>query len=153
MNPLHEGGEEINYGQLPLPWRKKEHTFDPEFFKCQNKIVKYNSTQLSEWRVRRNLTVLLYCKNLLFQISRIQAVVSFSHTILSDPGTWKHLGMLFIIFLITFIIMISTKSNLSVNDENSVTARIQTLISFVLAGYVSIVITRLLVGIVFAIPL
>lgn len=68
--------------------------------------------------------------------------MSFSHTIVSDINTWMHLGMLTIICFITMGIMIVTESNMSVNDNNSVTTRIQTLISFVLAGYVSIVINR-----------
>jgi predicted nucleic acid-binding Zn ribbon protein len=42
--------------QIPMPWRKKEHTFDPVFFKCDNKkIVKYESKDLKIWRVKKTL--------------------------------------------------------------------------------------------------
>lgn len=48
---LNEAKLKDDLNQLPLPWRKKVHTFDPEFFKCDQKIVKYNSSQLADWRV------------------------------------------------------------------------------------------------------
>jgi hypothetical protein len=45
-----------DFGQLPLPWEKETNYLDPEFFKCDGKIVKYSSSQLSEWRVSYNPT-------------------------------------------------------------------------------------------------
>lgn len=41
--------------QMQIPWRKKEHRFDPVFFKCENKkIVKYESRELKIWGVSRS---------------------------------------------------------------------------------------------------
>lgn len=40
-------------GQLPIPWRKKTHTFDPEFHKDDmKKLVKYKSEDLKIWGVK-----------------------------------------------------------------------------------------------------
>lgn len=41
-------------GQMAIPWRQKVHTFDPEFFKCDKKIVKYDSKALNDYRVSYN---------------------------------------------------------------------------------------------------
>jgi hypothetical protein len=71
-----------------------------------------------------------------------QALMSFSHTILSDYDTWNHLGMLTVICFISMAIVIGTGSYKSIFDGNAVAAKIQTLISFVFAGYISIVINR-----------
>jgi hypothetical protein len=107
--------------QIPLPWRKKEHTFDPVFFKCDNsKIVKYESKDLKIWR----------------------ALLSASHTILGDWDTWNHLSILTVICFTTMAIVIACGDNSSILDNNAVASRIQTLISFVFAGYITIVINR-----------
>lgn len=75
-NPIHEADLEMSavastsaeqedasdvaikkaYGQMEVPLRKKEHTFmgvrfDPTFYKCDGKIVKYDSSGLSIWKV------------------------------------------------------------------------------------------------------
>ncbi len=129
FNPLRAekaftiGDDEIKEDYLrqkPLPWRKKIHTFDPEFFKCDNKIVKFNHLQLGDFR----------------------ALVSFSHTIVSDGNTWKHLNMLTILCFIAMAIVYFSGSYRSINDSSNVSARIQTLISFVFASYVTLVINR-----------
>jgi hypothetical protein len=40
------------FNQMPLPCRKKEHRFDPTFFKCpKKKIAKYESKDLKIWGV------------------------------------------------------------------------------------------------------
>lgn len=106
--------------QNPLPWRKKVHTFDPEFFKCDNRIVKFNHAQLGDFR----------------------ALISFSHTILSSGNTWKHLNMLTVLCFATSVIVYFTGSYRSVNDSSNVSSRIQTLISFVFASYISLMISR-----------
>lgn len=71
-----------------------------------------------------------------------QALISFSHTILSDGDTWSHLSGLTVICFITMTVCIATGNYRSIDDGDSVTARIQVLISFVFAGYVNIVINR-----------
>lgn len=82
MNPLHEetiieDNQELTtilkdgkitrkeiLAQLPLPWRKKEHRFDPTFYKCEGKkIVKYESKDLKIWGVsliHENSIVFIY---------------------------------------------------------------------------------------------
>lgn len=129
LNPIGQGktfslsDDEIKQdylAQKPLPWRKKVHKFDPEFFKCDNKIVKFNHSQLGDFR----------------------ALVSFSHTIVSDSNTWKHLNLLTIVCFITMAVVYFSQSYRSVNDSSNVSSRIQTLISFVFASYISLVISR-----------
>lgn len=71
-----------------------------------------------------------------------QALVSFSHTIISDGDTWSHLSMLTVICFITMGICIATDAHKSQWDENAVVGRIQLLISFIFAGYVNVVISR-----------
>lgn len=39
------------FGQLDMPWRVKHHVFDPTFYKCDSKVVKYDAPALSIWRV------------------------------------------------------------------------------------------------------
>lgn len=129
LNPMAKGkafslsDDEIKQdylAQKSLPWRKKVHKFDPEFFKCDNKIVKFNHSQLGDFR----------------------ALVSFSHTIVSDSNTWKHLNLLTILCFITMAVVYFSQSYRSVNDSSNVSSRIQTLISFVFASYISLVISR-----------
>jgi hypothetical protein len=38
-------------GQLPIPMEKEEHLLDPWFFKCDDKIVKYDMRELGRWKV------------------------------------------------------------------------------------------------------
>ena len=71
-----------------------------------------------------------------------KALVSFSHTLLSDWDTWNHLTMLTVICFVTMAITIGSGSYKSVFDGNAVAGKIQTLISFVFAGYITIVINR-----------
>ncbi|RYG95675.1 hypothetical protein EON65_55620 [archaeon] len=108
------------FNQMPPPMYKKVHRFDPTFYKCDSKIVKYESRELHVWK----------------------ALVSFSHTILSDGDTWSHLSALTIICFITMGICVASGSYKSIYDSNSVVSRIQLLISFVFASYITLVINR-----------
>ena len=38
-------------GQKEIPMVKEEHMFDPWFFKCDDKIVKYDMRELGKWKV------------------------------------------------------------------------------------------------------
>jgi hypothetical protein len=69
-------------------------------------------------------------------------MLSCSHTILGDWDTWNHLTILTVICFSTMAIVIASGSNSSILDNSAVAARIQTLISFVFAGYISLIITR-----------
>jgi hypothetical protein len=64
MNPIHKSEQELTsrkgsktsrkdvLRQIEIPWRKKEHRFDPTFFKCEGKkIVKYEPKDLKVWGV------------------------------------------------------------------------------------------------------
>jgi hypothetical protein len=65
LNPIHESKEtdsQMNMesktktrkdilGQKGFPWKRKEHRLDPAFYKCQGKIVKYESKELNIWGV------------------------------------------------------------------------------------------------------
>eukprot|EP01034_Spumella_vulgaris_P023521 gene23521-29743_t len=101
---------------MEVPMYKKEHRFAPWLLKCDVEYLKF--------------------------VTKFQALLSFSHTILSDWDTWNHLNMLTVICGITMAVCILSGNFRSIQDENNVTARIQTLISFVFAGYISIVINR-----------
>lgn len=68
--------------------------------------------------------------------------MSFSHTILGEGDTWRHLGWLTVMSFLTMGIVYFTGSESSTENTNSVSSKIQTLISFVLASYISIVINR-----------
>eukprot|EP01031_Cornospumella_fuschlensis_P037398 gene37398-45415_t len=117
-----KSAEEIKnlFDQMVPPMYKKVHTFDPTFMKCDGKIVKYESREMHVWK----------------------ALVSFSHTILSDGDTWSHLSALTVICFIAMGICIATGSYKSIYDSNSVVSRIQLLISFVFAAYITLVINR-----------
>eukprot|EP00981_Chlorochromonas_danica_P009125 scaffold2507_cov257-Ochromonas_danica.AAC.3 len=108
------------FGQMDMPWRVKQHVFDPTFYKCDSKVVKYDAPALSIWR----------------------ALVSFSHTIISDRDTWLHLLILGIICVLTTVICYESGAYRSVYDDGTVTSRIQVLISFVFASYISLIISR-----------
>lgn len=67
MNPLsshskddtaHRLASEDTYrketlSQLAVPLEKEEHTLDPWFLKCDDKIVKYDMRELGKWKVSR----------------------------------------------------------------------------------------------------
>ena len=38
--------------QKPIPMEKEEHLLDPWFYKCDDKIVKYDMRELGRWKVR-----------------------------------------------------------------------------------------------------
>lgn len=107
-------------GQMDVPWEKRTYRFAPWVLKCDHKVVKYDSRGFNIWR----------------------ALLSFSHTILSDMDTWYHLNYLTIICAMTMAICVTSGSYRSIEDTSSVTTRIQTLISFIFAAYVTIVINR-----------
>lgn len=67
------------FKQIDIPWYKKVHKISPWFLKCDHKIVKYDVSGLRIWR----------------------ALLSFSHTILSD---WVRL---------VFILASRTSTNLN----------------------------------------
>jgi len=71
-----------------------------------------------------------------------QALVSCWYTVLSDWDTWNHLTFLTIVCFFTMFMVIITGSTRSVYDNNSVVNKALTLVSFVFAGYVAIVINR-----------
>jgi hypothetical protein len=71
-----------------------------------------------------------------------QAVVSCWYTVLSDQDTWNHLIFLTVVCFLTMFIVIISGSVKSVYDDNAVVNKALTLVSFVFAGYVSIVINR-----------
>lgn len=126
INPLHgdKRKDVLDYrqefGQLPLPWKVVTGKFDPTFNLCDGKILRYEPKQLAIWR----------------------ALVSTSSTILTDWDTWNHLTILTVIcFITTFLVWISG-SEQSIEDTNSVVNRIQVLISFIFASYVTIIINR-----------
>eukprot|EP01035_Chromulina_nebulosa_P031306 gene31306-41725_t len=106
--------------QIPVPWVKNTHLVAPWFLKADSKIAKYDMSGLHIWR----------------------ALFSFSHTILGDLDTWYHLGYLTIICFITMAVVYYSGSYLSVDNNSDLTSRTQLLLSFVLAGYISIVINR-----------
>ena len=72
----------------------------------------------------------------------LQAVVSCWYTVLSDQDTWNHLIFLTVVCFVTMFIVIISDSVKSVYDDNAVVNKALTLVSFVFAGYVSIVINR-----------
>lgn len=37
--------------QKPIPMEKEEHLLDPWFYKCDDKIVKYDMRELGRWKV------------------------------------------------------------------------------------------------------
>lgn len=41
----------ITLDQQPIPTTKEEHLLDPWFFKCDDKIVKYDMKELGRWKV------------------------------------------------------------------------------------------------------
>lgn len=43
----------ITLDQKPIPTTKEEHLLDPWFFKCDDKIVKYDMKELGRWKVRK----------------------------------------------------------------------------------------------------
>eukprot|EP01032_Pedospumella_encystans_P017306 gene17306-19727_t len=106
--------------QKPIPMEKEEHLLDPWFYKCDDKIVKYDMRELGRWK----------------------ALVSCWYTVLSDWDTWNHLTFLTIVCFFTMFMVIITGSTRSVYDNNSVVNKALTLVSFVFAGYVAIVINR-----------
>jgi len=106
--------------QKDVPWTKKEHLIAPWFLKCDGKIAKYDMSGLHIWR----------------------ALFSFSHTVLGDWDTWYHLNYLTVICFLTMGIVLLTGSYKSINNTSDLTARAQLLITFVLAGYITIVINR-----------
>ena len=65
MNPLspdsdvQEESEEqyrrTTLNQLPIPTEKEDHLLDPWFFKCDDKIVKYDIRELGRWKVFVNM--------------------------------------------------------------------------------------------------
>ncbi len=143
--------------QMDIPWEKVESRFDPDFMKCDGKIVKYDSKGLAIWRVSFVLPRALSSADCLFVLSLPlfivisflhnpllfpQALVASSYTIISDSGTWYHLNMLTIICFATMAVCYFTDAYKSQSDNNAVVNRIQTLISFVLASYVTIVVNR-----------
>lgn len=64
------------------------------------------------------------------------------YTVLSDQDTWNHLIFLTVVCFFTMFVVLITKSTKSVYDDNAVVNKALTLVSFVFAGYVSIVINR-----------
>jgi len=132
VSPLHSTVEAVKvdidgnrrrelFGQMPIPWIKKEHRFDPmNFIKSGRKIVNYDAKELRIWG----------------------ALISFSHTVLSDRNTWRHLTLLTVICFCTMGIVVGSGTYKSIKDQNTVSGKIQTLISFVFAGYIGIVINR-----------
>lgn len=108
-------------GQLKPNTYLKVHFAAPWLLKSEGRIVKYDPNGFRIWRA-------LFC---------------FSHTILSDWDTWTHLTYLTMLCGITFVItLFFDNSYKSISDADSVTARVNILISFVLAAYISIVINR-----------
>lgn len=49
------------FAQMEVPLRKKTHRLDPTFFKCDGKIVKYDSASLNIWRVSQYTTPCFFC--------------------------------------------------------------------------------------------
>lgn len=41
----------VTLDQQPIPTTKEEHLLDPWFFKCDDKIVKYDMKELGRWKV------------------------------------------------------------------------------------------------------
>lgn len=68
--------------------------------------------------------------------------MSFSHTLLSDWDTWNHLTLLTVICFVTMAIVVASGSYKSAWDGDFMAGKIQTLISFVFAGYIGIVLHR-----------
>lgn len=64
------------------------------------------------------------------------------YTVLSDQDTWNHLIFLTVVCFFTMFVVLISGSVKSVYDDNSVVNKALTLVSFVFAGYVSIVINR-----------
>lgn len=53
LNFFHERRVQI-LGQMAVPMYKKVHMFDPDFIKCDHKIVKYSVHRSGVWKVSYN---------------------------------------------------------------------------------------------------
>jgi hypothetical protein len=71
-----------------------------------------------------------------------QALVSCSHTIITDWETWQHLGVLLFIGGVSSVFVINTGMYKSIGESNPVLTRISLLISFILSGYITITVNR-----------
>lgn len=81
VSPLHSTVEAVKvdidgnrrrelFGQIPIPWIKKEHRFDPmNFIKSGRKIVNYDAKELRIWGVSDLTTELKDCLRFLFFFS------------------------------------------------------------------------------------
>eukprot|EP01032_Pedospumella_encystans_P008138 gene8138-9693_t len=107
-------------GQTKVPVYQKPHFWSPDFVKCDGKIIKYDLRALGIWR----------------------ALVSCSHTIITDYETWQHLGCLVLVGVLTALFVVFTGLNKSIGEGDPVTARISLLISFILSGYITITVNR-----------
>jgi hypothetical protein len=111
-------------GQLPVPWRIKTNYFCASLFKSNEesptRVVKYDIRSLHIWK----------------------ALTSVSHTLLGDMDTWYHLTILTVICFITMGITIGSGSYKSIGNTIDIGTKSQILISFVLAGYMTIVVNR-----------
>lgn len=123
---VHDESNKINsiVNPMPVPWRIKESTYSPQLYKSNEelptRVVKYDVRGLHIWR----------------------ALTSFSHTLIGDMDTWYHLMILTVICFITMGITIGSGSSQSIGNTVDVGTRSQILVSFVLAGYVTIVVNR-----------
>lgn len=117
--------------------RKKEYSFDADFLKAGRKIGELDAKELKIWGVRAFINLAESLLTIFFL--SLQALLSLFHILLVDRNTWIHLTMLTVICFCSAVIVIATNSYKSNKDQNG---RIQTLISFVFAGYIGIVINR-----------
>ena len=84
-----------------------------------NKIYKYKKSELAVWR----------------------ALVTVSHTIITNKETWYLLFLCIVITIITIGIVFATGSEGSVSEDD-VTGKVIVLLSFVLAGFVTFCLNR-----------
>lgn len=56
-NITHDESVQI-LGQIAVPIYKKMHSFDPDFIKCDNKIVKYSVRRKDVWKVSMRLNII-----------------------------------------------------------------------------------------------
>eukprot|EP01040_Poterioochromonas_malhamensis_P004655 gene4655-4988_t len=118
VTPIYSSIEPVEIETEPREsWRKKEYSFDPNFVKAGRKIGEPDAKELKIW----------------------EALTSFFQAVLSDRNTWTHLRMLTVICFCTVVIVLATDIYKSIKYQNG---KIQTLISFVFAGYIGIVINR-----------
>ena len=88
-------------GQIPVPMEKEEHYLDPWFFKCDDKIVKYDMRELGRWKVsyytllrsRGTYLTLLYIYDLLYLGYCKLLVYSSIRSRYLEPSYISHSGL------------------------------------------------------------